>query len=102
MQVGPNTTITAYAEWERCCCVNYTIASDNQPGAHASAHVIHVHHALTPPTKATLNFLCAHYLLVAIIQGGQLLFELIEYLQYFIITVHVHHNNPPCTVILRV
>ena len=32
----PKTTITAYAEWERCCCVNYTlnllpIASDNQP-----------------------------------------------------------------------
>ena len=30
------TTISAYAEWERCCCVNYTlnllpIASDNQP-----------------------------------------------------------------------
>ena len=32
----PKITITAYAEWERCCCVNYPlnllpIASDNQP-----------------------------------------------------------------------
>ena len=21
----PKTTITAYAEWERCCCVNYKL-----------------------------------------------------------------------------
>ena len=25
MQWGEYVSITAYAEWERCCCVNYTM-----------------------------------------------------------------------------